>query len=231
MVSIVLPTYNEKENITALVSSILLNVPQPAEVVVVDDDSPDLTWKIAEDMGDRRVRVIRRKGERGLATAIERGIRESKGDVVGWMDADMCMPPSLIPEMLKYIGEYDLVIGSRYAPGGADKRGFFRVFTSRVINTFAQWVLGGDIKDHDSGFMLMKKSVFDRTPFPPAGYGDYFIELVYKAKRAGFRIKEVPYIFRDRAQGTSKTAGNILTFLKLGSGYIFRIIKLRSSGK
>ena len=231
MVSIILPTYNESENITDLVNALYASVEQPLEVVVVDDDSPDLTWKIAEETGNPGIRVIRRQGVRGLATAIEAGIKESRGDVVGWMDADMCMPPELLPAMLESLGDHDIAIGSRYARGGRDARGFFRVATSRVINTFAALLLGFDVKDYDSGFIVMKKSVFDKVPFPSSGYGDYFIELIYRCKKAGFRIKELPYVFTDREKGESKTSPHLLEFFRLGSGYIMRIIRLRFSAR
>lgn len=226
MVSIILPTYNERENIAELINALYSNIKGPLEVIVVDDDSPDETWKMAGELGKSGVKVIRRRGERGLATAIARGIKEAQGDIVGWMDADMCMPPSVMPEMLGHFGEYDVVIGSRYVKGGKDARGLFRVFTSRVINTFARILLGG-VRDYDSGFILLKKSVFDEVSFPSNGYGDYFIELMYKCRKKGFRIKEVPYIFTDREKGESKTAGNIMDFFRLGSGYLVRIVRLR----
>jgi len=228
-ISIILPTYNEKENIVRLIEELCRNIKNPLEVVVVDDDSPDLTWKVAEEMNNPQVNVIRRKDVRGLATAIERGIKDAKGEIVGWMDADMCMPPSLIPEMVKFMDDYDLVIGSRYIGGGKDNRGFFRVVTSRIINFYAGLLLGFDIKDYDSGFILMKKKIFEKVAFPSGGYGDYFIELVYKCKKSGCRLKEVPYIFKDREKGVSKTAGNVIGFLRLGLGYIFRITRLRFS--
>jgi len=227
MISIILPTYNEKENIKPLIEELQKNVQGPLEIVVVDDDSPDGTWKIAGDIRSGEVNVIRRKGERGLATAIGRGLDVARGDLVGWMDADMCMPPSLIPEMSRCLGEYDIAIGSRYAKGGADKRGVFRVLTSRIINLYARVLLGFDLRDYDSGFILMHRRVLDEVPFPSRGYGDYFIEFMYRCKKKGLRIKEVPYVFRDRDKGVSKTAGDIFGFFRLGMGYIARITGLR----
>ena len=85
------------------------------------------------------------------------------------------------------------------------------------------------VKDFDSGFILIKKAVIDKVGFPSSGYGDYFIELMYRCKKNGFKVKEVPYVFRDREVGESKTAGSLIDFFKLGSGYIIRIIKLRFS--
>lgn len=227
MISIILPTYNERENIKALIEELQKNVEGPLEIVVVDDDSPDGTWKVAGDIRSGEVNVIRRKGERGLATAIGRGLVEARGDLVGWMDADMCMPPSLIPEMSRWLGDHDIAIGSRYAKGGADKRGAFRVLTSRIINLYARILLGFDLRDYDSGFILMHRKVLEKVPFPSRGYGDYFIEFMYRCKKKGLRIKEVPYVFTDRTKGVSKTAGDIFGFFRLGMGYISRITGLR----
>lgn len=227
MVSIVLPTYNESENIATLIEALFGNIKEPLEVIVVDDDSPDMTWKIAQGYNKRGVKVIRRS-ERGLSTAIERGLKESQGDIVGWMDADMSMPPSVLPEMIKDLDQYDIAIGSRYVKGGKDARGSFRVMTSRIINLFAQALLGSEVKDYDSGFIVFKKSVLEKVPFPSKkGYGDYFIEFIFKCKRAGFKIKEVPYIFQDRERGTSKTSASFFSFFILGLGYLRRIVAIR----
>jgi dolichol-phosphate mannosyltransferase len=227
MISVILPTYNEAENIINLIESLFRNINQQLEIIVVDDDSSDLTWKIAEDHKRPRVKVLRRIGERGLSTAIDAGIKEAKGEVIGWMDADMSMPAELLPEMLGVLNSCDIVIGSRYARGGKDARGWFRVLTSRIINGFAGLLLGNDIKDYDSGFIVFKRAVLDKVTFPASGYGDYFIEFIYKCKRKGFRIKEVPYIFKDRQLGESKTSSGPLKFALLGFGYFLRIIKIR----
>lgn len=227
MVSIILPTYNESENIITLIDALFANIKQPLEVIVVDDDSPDMTWKIAKECGKGGVKVIRRN-ERGLSSAIDRGLKESQGDTVGWMDADMSMPPSALPAMLESLDRYDIVIGSRYVHGGKDARSFFRVVTSRIINWFAQALLGFDIKDYDSGFIVFKKNVLQKVQFPSkGGYGDYFIEFVFKCKKHGFKIKEIPYVFQDREKGESKTAGSLLGFFILGLGYLKRIISIR----
>ncbi len=230
MVSIVLPTYNESENIVTLIDALSRNIKEPLEVIVVDDDSPDMTWRVAEEHKANGVRVIRRN-ERGLPSAIERGLKESKGDIVGWMDADMSMPASALPEMLKSLDQYDIAIGSRYARGGKDARGAFRVVTSRIINWFAQVMLGFDIRDYDSGFIVFKKNVLQKVPFPSkGGYGDYFIEFVFKCKKAGYKIKEIPYTFQDRKKGTSKTAASLSGFFTLGLGYLKRIVRIRFAG-
>lgn len=228
MVSIIIPTYNEKENIIPLIDEVLKSVPD-AEIIVVDDDSPDMTWKLVKEYDNPNVKLIRRTGQRGLATAIDRGLKEAKGNVISWMDADMCMPPSSLHDMLVCLDKYDIAVGSRYVDGGRDIRGIFRMSMSRIINWFAGFLLGFDIKDYDSGFIVLKRYVFDKVAFPASGYGDYFIELIFRCKNAGFRIKEIPYVFQERTKGGSKTVTNIFRFIKLGFGYILRIIYLRFS--
>jgi dolichol-phosphate mannosyltransferase len=226
-VSIVLATYNERENILDTISSIFEHVKDPVEVIVVDDDSSDMTWKLVEEHKDPRVKLIRRVDTRGLASAFNRGIIESRGEIVGWMDADMCMPPSLLPAMIKKLDEYDLVVGSRYAPGGIDDRALLRVASSRLINGLATKVLGFGIKDYDSGFVVLKRSVFDKVSIIPTGYGAYFMEFIYTCRKKGLTVYEIPYVFRDRAKGVSKSAPSILKFFRTGMQYVSRIFTAR----
>ena len=121
MISVILPTYDESGNIAKLINLLMQDVPGPMEVVVVDDDSPDKTWEIAEGLKQKysNLKVIRRVGKSGLTSAIRDGIRLSEGDILVWMDADMSIPPSKIVDLIEKIEDgYDLVIGSRYGPGG-----------------------------------------------------------------------------------------------------------------
>jgi dolichol-phosphate mannosyltransferase len=229
MISIVLATYNERELIQTTIRELLLMAPEPMEIIVVDDDSPDGTWAAAATMNLTNVTVIRRRGTRGLASAFNRGIIESRGEYVGWMDADMCMPPSMIPRMYGLlVGEQcDIVIGSRYAAGGVDDRAVLRRAASRLINGFASVVLGYGIKDYDSGFVLMRRRVLDSVTLQPRGYGEYFIEFVYTACRKGLRVREIGYSFRDRTAGVSKSAPSLIRFLRTGLRYVIRIIAVR----
>jgi dolichol-phosphate mannosyltransferase len=229
MVSIILATYNECENISAIIPAIFSSLPDPLEIIVVDDNSPDLTWKIAADLGDPRVKVIRRVKTRGLASAINRGIIESQGDYIGWMDADMCHPPALLPIMRASLNECDVVIGSRYVKGGKDDRAPSRVLTSRLINQLASLVLGHGILDYDSGFILMHREVLDAVSLSPTGYGAYFIEFIYACCRKGLKVVEMPYIFPERTRGVSKSNTNLFQFGIAGLGYITRILKTRFS--
>lgn len=227
LTSIILATYNERDNITDTIHGILEHVPGNVEIIVVDDDSPDETWKKVEEIDDDRVILIRRVHTRGLASAFNRGIIESRGDIVGWMDADMCMPPALLPEMIERLSEYDIAIGSRYAPGGKDDRHMLRVLASRCINRLAGFVLGYGIRDYDSGFVVLKRHVFDRVSIIPTGYGAYFMEFLYTCRRKGLTVVEVPYTFRDRTKGVSKSAPSLWRFFWTGMGYVVRIFLAR----
>lgn len=229
LVTIILATYNECENIEATTSAIFQSLPDPVEVIVVDDNSPDLTWKIASEIGDPRIKVVRRTKARGLASAINRGIIESRGDYVGWMDADMSHPPALLPVMLARLAEWDVAIGSRYVPGGKDDRSPSRVITSRFINRLATLILGYGILDYDSGFILMHRKVLDAVTLSPSGYGAYFIEFIYGCCRKGLKVVEIPYTFTERVRGVSKSNVNLLQFGFAGLGYILRILRSRFS--
>ncbi len=225
LVSIILATYNESENIREMVSSIFNSLPDPVEIIIVDDNSPDLTWKIASGLGDLRVKVIRRLKTRGLASAINRGVIESQGEVVGWMDADLCHPPSLLPAMLAVLEDCDVVIGSRYVSGGKDDRDPSRVITSRFINRLASIVLDHGILDYDSGFILMHRSVLDSVSLTPSGYGAYFIQFIYACCRKELKVVELPYTFTERTRGVSKSNKNLFQFGLAGLGYITTILK------
>jgi len=226
-VSIVLATFNERENILDTIRGIFGNLGDSTEVIVVDDDSPDGTWKLAQDLNDPHVKVIRRVGTRGLASAFNRGILESRGAIVGWMDADMCMPPAMLPGMVAELDEHDVVVGSRYAPGGRDDRAWLRVAASRLINGLATTVLGYGIRDYDSGFVVLRRTVFDKVSLIPTGYGAYFMEFLYTCRRKGLTVKEVPYTFRDRQKGISKSAPSLLRFFSSGLQYVTRIFVAR----
>ncbi len=227
MVSVFLATYNEREHILDTLRGIFEHVGDPVEIIVVDDDSPDRTWELVERLADPRVKLIRRVATRGLASAFNRGIIESTGEIVGWMDADTCMPPALLPTMIEKLRENDVAIGSRYAPGGKDDRHWIRVTASRWINRFAGFVLGYGIRDYDSGFVMLRRGVFNRVSVIPTGYGAYFIEFVYTCCRKGLKVCEVPYVFRDRTSGYSKSMPSLWRFFVTGMGYVLRILVAR----
>lgn len=225
-VSIIVPTYNEKEHIANLIEALYANIAAPLEVIVVDDASPDGTADIVAALQFPGLRVIRRKA-RGLAGAFHRGILEARGDILGWMDADMTMPAEVMNQLIEQLDEYHIAIGSRYVAGGSDNRHPLRTLASRAVNGLARVMLKNAVQDYDSGFIAIRREVFDYVTLIPFGYGDYFIEFIYDAHRAGLRIKELGYAFRDRSVGVSKSAPSLISFFITGSRYIIRIFSMR----
>lgn len=225
--SVILPTYNERENITSLIRDILEEV-NPAEIIVVDDDSPDRTWEVVENLGDPRVRLIRRIRERGLTSAIKTGIAASTGDVVIWMDCDFSMPPSIIPELLRAVEGSDIAVGSRYTGNGRDNRDSLRErIGSWAINRLARFFLDPSINDYTSGFVAARKEIFSSGIELRGDYGEYCIDLLYSARRKGFSVREIPYICITRRHGESKTATGLFRYIKRGMGYISTILRSR----
>jgi dolichol-phosphate mannosyltransferase len=227
-VSVTLPTFNERENIAALIAAIQKELPSP-EIVVVDDNSPDGTWQIVQTIAqnDASVRLIRRTNERGLTSAIQRGIDEAQGDVVFWMDCDFSMPPATMPLLLKEIERgADVAIGSRYAPSGKDARGdWMPIAFSAAINFFAQLFLGRSVRDYTTGFVAARQSVLNQIRLH-GDYGEYCIDFLARAKRKGFCIVEVGYVCKPREFGESKTAPSFIGFISRGWKYVTTILRL-----
>src|SRR3989338_175606 len=231
-VSVVLPSYNERENIIEAIDRISKAVgSRLQEIIIVDDNSPDGTWKLVEEYGHPKVRLIRRMDEKGLASALARGVEETKGNYVVWMDCDLGLPPEDIPKLLGPLDEHDVVIGSRYAPGGKDNRAKFRATMSTVFNLYARLMLGFYAKDYTSGFIAVKKKVADAVPLSKEGFGEYFADFVYRANKNGFKITEVGYEYNYRKGGTSKLDTGYARLLKFGWQYGIRILKIRFGGK
>ena len=232
-VSVILPTYDERDNILELIAGVVEHVADALlEVIVVDDDSPDGTWQVCEAARSRfpPLRVIRRTKERGLFTAIRTGIEAASGDVVVWMDCDLSMPADRIPALLAGIAEgADVAVGSRYVPGGRDARDDrLPVLLSEIICRFTSLVLDGSFKDYTSGFVALRRSALGAVP-TDGDYGEYFIALVYRALRMGLKVVEVPYALTPRAAGESKTATRAVDFLVRGRKYVATVLRLRLS--
>lgn len=229
-VSVVVPTYNERENITPLIESTLRHVPD-AEVIVVDDDSPDgtseeVTLRWAHD---ERVRLIRRLGERGLTSALADGMAAARGGKIAWLDADFNMDPSFLPVLFGTLDQVDVAVASRYVPGGEDGReSRLRVWGSTAANVAARALLGSVVRDYTSGLMAVRREVFQRVPFRRHyHHGDYCIDLLYRVHRAGLSIREVPFRCADRRAGETKTAPTVREFIALGAIYLKTILTLR----
>jgi dolichol-phosphate mannosyltransferase len=230
--TVILPTYNERENITPLIERILRAVQTPLQVLVVDDNSPDGTWQAVQTIAARepRVQLLLRKNERGLTSAIQSGIRAAKTDAVSWMDCDLAMPPESIPMLLERLaGGADIALGSRYVPGGGDPgHGLMARAFSVMINLFAGLLLGRRVHDYTSGFVAARRTVFDRITLR-GDYGEYCIDLLARAQRLGFRVEEVPYVCGARASGESKTGANVADYLRRGWKYVVTVVELATS--
>lgn len=209
--ALVLPTYNERENLPALVAAIQA-LPAPIHIIVVDDDSPDGTGLLADELAARSpsVEVIHRPGKLGLGTAYAAGFRQAiavGADLILSMDADFSHDPKYLPAILEASNRYDLVIGSRYVPGGGVRDWpWHRQLMSWGANTLAHIVVGLHARDCTAGFRCYRRQVLvavDPASIRANGYS-YLIEMLYGCQRAGFTIGEVPIIFTDRRLGQSK---------------------------
>ncbi len=209
--AVVVPTYNEADNIRDLVTAILEAVPQ-AHVIVVDDGSPDGTGNIADALAreDARVHVIHRPGKLGLGTAYVAGFRlafDLGADPICTMDADFSHHPRYLPALLARTAEVDVCIGSRYVPGGGTVNwGLQRRILSRGANLVARVLLGLEAHDCTAGFRAYRRYVLQAVQpetIRADGYS-YLVEMLYRCQRAGFRVGEVPIIFADRERGRSK---------------------------
>ena len=227
-VSVVLPSYNESENIAEAIGRVSKALKDDLlEIIVVDDDSPDKTWKIVQDLKNPKARLIRRMNEKGLASALATGVGKTKGDVVVWLDCDLGVPPEVIPRLVEKLKIYDVAIASRYVKGGKDLRPKMRAFMSVLMNLFACLMLGFNIRDYTSGVIAMRRKVLKKIGISKEGFGEYFIEFAYNCIKNGFKVTEVGYSYRNRKGGISKSDGDVFTLLKYGFQYSIKIIKLR----
>jgi dolichol-phosphate mannosyltransferase len=208
--SVVIPTYNERDNIERLVGQLLeVCGPTATEVVVVDDGSPDGTAEAVEAIaaGDARVRLISRAGKQGLSSAVYAGAEAARGQYVCVMDADFSHDPEEVPQMLALAQQgYAVVIGSRYVKGSAFiDQPLVRRAISMVLNLGARVVLQVRARDALTGFALVERDVLLATPTRySAGGFKWLVELL--ATQRGLRVAEWPIIFRDRAAGSSKAS-------------------------
>jgi dolichol-phosphate mannosyltransferase len=228
-ISVIIPTYNEKESIAGIISTICKEVACLKEIIVVDDDSPDMTWSLVEQMGEEndKIKLVRRIGRRGLPQAIWEGILASKGEIIAWFDADFSSVPSGLTKLIEGISGYDIVVASRYVGGGKDRRREkMRVVASKLFNKIAKSILGMRVTDLTSGYIVAKREIFDIINIHGI-YGEYSITFLYEAQRQNLSINEVPYIWLSRPSGMSKTTVNTLLFVAYGLLYILTVLKLR----
>jgi dolichol-phosphate mannosyltransferase len=219
---LILPTYNEAENIRAIVSAsaeVLAGAaPEGFRVLVVDDGSPDGTGSIADGMAAEHdwLEVLHRTEKNGIGPAYLAGFRHALDRGAGYvmeMDSDFSHDPADLARLLAAArGQADLALGSRYVPGGGvTDWGLLRRFISEGGSTYARWVLGLQVRDLTGGFKCFRREVLEAIHFDSVrsrGYA-FQVELTYRAVRAGFRVVEVPIVFRDRQHGQSKMSWRI----------------------
>jgi dolichol-phosphate mannosyltransferase len=224
--SIILCTYNEAKYIENTISKLEKNITN-LEIVIVDDSSSDGTIEIIKKLNqDNKYKVVYRDKSRSLASAFVRGVIESTGENIGWIDTNMGEVASKFPEMIKELQlKNDIVILSRYVEGGDDRRILLRNLSSKYFNFLCRIILRTPIKDFTSSIFLMKRKILDEVTFLGYGHGEFFFEFLYNAHKKGFKIKEIPYVQdKDEALGNSKSASSIIKFFYLGFMYILRII-------
>ncbi|HEY9076559.1 MAG TPA: polyprenol monophosphomannose synthase [Anaerolineaceae bacterium] len=216
---IVIPTYNEAENLPRIASA-LFSLPLPdVNLLVVDDNSPDGTGQIAEDLGKQyngRVDVLHRAGKQGLGTAYIQGFQRalaSDADAICQMDADFSHPPEKVVDLAKALECSDVAVGSRYIAGGSvDERWSpFRKFLSGFGNLYARTILGMKIKDITGGFRMWKRATLLGMPLERVRSNGYVfqVEMAYVCSKLGYKIQEVPIYFADRRYGKSKMSFRI----------------------
>jgi dolichol-phosphate mannosyltransferase len=215
---VILPTYNEAENLERIVGAVLEHLPPSRRVLIVDDNSPDGTGEIADRLadGDESVSVLHRERKEGLGPAYLAGFRvalDGGAQRIIEMDADFSHDPSYLPDLIEATERADLAIGSRYVPGGGiTEWGPVRRFISRGGSAYARAALGLPIRDLTGGFKCFRRIVLETInleTIEARGYA-FQVETTYRAITSGFRVVEVPIVFKDRADGTSKMSKAIV---------------------
>jgi dolichol-phosphate mannosyltransferase len=217
-VLVVVPTYNERENLPALVSSVLER--EGYRLLVVDDGSPDGTGEVADGLAARwpgRLRVLHRTGPRGLGRSYVEAFCQAvqePADVVCQMDADLSHDPAHLPALVAAARDHDLVLGSRYLHGiSVVNWPLRRIALSTGANAYIRAVTQLPVRDCTSGFRCWRRDALERMPLREVmsdGYS-FQIEMLWQAVRLGFRVTEVPIVFFERREGHSKLSGRVLT--------------------
>ena len=226
---VMIPTYNEKENIKNLIDEILKLKISNLHIVVVDDNSPDGTWKIVEQISkkNRNVHLLLRKKDKGRGAAGKDGFiycLKHKADVIIEMDADFSHDPKYIPQMIKELKNADLILGSRRVVGAKEiGRSFIRRIITHLANLYIRIVLGLRLKECNSGFRCFKREVLEKINLEKLeSKGPSIVqEVLFKAHLKGFKIKEIPITFTNRTKGLSK-----LGIAQLTAAY-FMVLKLK----
>ena len=228
-VSIILPTYNEERTIDRTVREIrtVLNK-KNYEIVIVDDNSIDKTPKIIDDYSNGDVTALHRYHKKGIFSAIVDGIKASRSNNVVIMDADFSHPPSMIPEMLKHLDENDIVSCSRFKKKGGVVAPFIPKYSTVVLNLMLRLILSDlGVTDFTGGFHAMKKDKFLALNIKyDSVWGEFDMELFHRAKKRNYKIKEVPFVYKFREEGKSKSDN----YLKYAYYYWKMVLKLKLLG-
>lgn len=239
LVSVVLPTYNEAGNIVDLCLAIHHAITQPHEIIVVDDNSPDGTSRLIQELVTSGscpgLRLETRLTDRGLTKSIQRGIDLSQGDTVVWLDCDFSMPPEIIPQLLgKIEAGYDVAVASRFIAGGKYKESnrWFggeesraAILLSRFLNWFLRHALFASFTDYTSGFIAIRRDVLQKIRLN-GDYGEYFIDLLFRAILMGHPFIEIPYVNIPRRAGESKTGTSFRHLFRRGLPYLWTIVRM-----
>ena len=226
-VSVIIPTINESENISRLIFDLhegLARNGMKYEVIVVDDDSTDDTAALVNQISARNpsIKLLSRVGRRGIGSAIFEGFLMSKGRIIVTMDADFSHPPESVHKLVNAMGQSDVAVGSRYMPGGKMNAPLSRRVLSLVLNKVLRIILNLTVHDCTGGFISLKRTVFDAIGEINAKSGDFSFEIIYKSMMAGFTITEIPFVYRWRTTGKSKT-----NIVKFGLVYLRSAINLK----
>jgi dolichol-phosphate mannosyltransferase len=219
-IMVVIPTYNEADNLPTMVGELLALDHPGLEILVVDDNSPDGTGKIAEELVKRypsRIHVMHRSGKLGLGTAYVTGFTyalEHSADLIIQMDADFSHSPSYIPELVEAAKEFDVVVGSRYVSGGSlDERwSWWRYLLSWWANSvYTRLILGVRVKDATAGFKCWRRATLEGIGLERVRSNGYVfqVEMAYLTEKLGYRFLELPIYFEDRRIGRSKMTGPV----------------------
>jgi dolichol-phosphate mannosyltransferase len=216
-VLVVIPTYNEADNVRIIVDRVRRAVPQ-VDILIADDNSPDGTGRIADELtaADERVHVLHRPGKQGLGAAYIAGFgwaREHGYEAVVEMDADGSHAPEELPRLLDALAESDAVLGSRYVPGGTVVNWpTSRMLISRSGNLYVRMALGMPFRDATGGYRAYRLPVLDKMEIDSVSSQGYCfqVDLAWRAYRQGFRVTEVPITFADRERGASKMSQSIV---------------------
>ena len=220
--SIIIPTYKEAENLKILIPQLIKRF-SPYEIIIVDDNSQDGTDDISPYLGTSILKTLTRKEERGIGSAIARGYDEAIGDVLLSIDADLSMDLEDVPRMLSMLDENDVIVGSRYIPGGQNRK---EAFLPRLASVVGNWMFKAvfrlPIKDVSMNFRVLKKATWKQIR-TTENTNVMLLEMLVNAHDKGFRIAEVPTVFKERVHGETKTRVFRLTlkYIKFIAKYLY----------